>query len=67
MVRPGPDETRWDDHKAATVMGYVADVKMGGIETVNYHARSAHGSRQRLVKTWTWKNERSRLSTAPIS
>jgi len=43
MVRPGPDETRWDDQKAATVVGYVADVKMGGIETVNCHARSPHG------------------------
>ena len=43
MVRPGPDETRWDEHKAASVAGYVADVKMGGIETVNCHARSAHG------------------------
>ena len=43
MVRPGPDETRWNDHRAVTVVGYVADVKMGGIETVNCHARSAHG------------------------
>jgi hypothetical protein len=43
MVRPGSDETRWDKHKAASVAGCVADVKMGGIETVNCHARSAHG------------------------
>jgi len=43
MARPGPDETRWTERKAATVVGYVADVKMGGIETVNCHARSAHG------------------------
>src|ERR1700735_2762023 len=43
MVHPGPDETRWDERGAGSVAGYVADVKMGGIETVNCHARSAHG------------------------
>ncbi len=43
IVRPGADETRWDEHKAGSVAGYVAGVKMGGIETVNCHARSAHG------------------------
>jgi hypothetical protein len=43
MVRPGADETRWNVSRAASVAGYVADVKMGGIETVNCHARSAHG------------------------
>ncbi|HEY3939499.1 MAG TPA: hypothetical protein VGL97_18855 [Bryobacteraceae bacterium] len=43
MLRPGDDRNRWDDHKAGQLVGYVADVKMGGIETVNCHARSAHG------------------------
>jgi len=43
MLRPGNDESRWDTHKAAQLVGYVADVKMGGVETVNCHARSAHG------------------------
>lgn len=43
MLQPGNDEMRWDTHKAAQLVGYVADVKMGGVETVNCHARSAHG------------------------
>ena len=43
MLRPGNDESRWDARKAAQLVGYVADVKMGGVETVNCHARSAHG------------------------
>jgi len=43
MVRPGDDRGRWSEHKAAQLAGYVADVKMGGVETVNCHARSAHG------------------------
>jgi hypothetical protein len=43
MLRPGDDRNRWDDHKVAQVVGYVADVKMGGVETVNCHARSVHG------------------------
>jgi hypothetical protein len=43
MLRPGDDRNRWDDHKAGQLVGYVADVKMGGVETVNCHARSIHG------------------------
>ena len=43
MLRPGDDRSRWNDHKAAQVVGYVADAKMGGVETVNCHARSVHG------------------------
>jgi hypothetical protein len=43
MVRPGNDSGRWDDHKAGQLVGYLADVKMGGVETVNCHARSVHG------------------------
>jgi hypothetical protein len=43
MLRRGDDHDRWDDHKGAQLVGYVADVKMGGVETVNCHARSAHG------------------------
>ena len=42
MARPGPDETCSDKHLAARPR-CVADVKMGGVETVNCHARSAHG------------------------
>lgn len=43
MLRPGDDRSRWNDHKAAQVVGYVAGVKVGGVETVNCHARSVHG------------------------
>lgn len=41
LLQPGDDESRWDDHKGAALTGYVADVKVGGIETVNCHARDA--------------------------
>ena len=43
MLGPGDDRSRWNDHRAAQVVGYVADVKVGGVETVNCHARSVHG------------------------
>lgn len=39
LVRPGDDRTRWDEHRGATIVGYVHDVKPGGIETVNCRAR----------------------------
>jgi hypothetical protein len=41
LLQPGDDASRWDDQKGATLAGYVADVKVGGIETVNCHARDA--------------------------
>jgi hypothetical protein len=53
MVRPGPDETRWDEHKAASVAGYIADVKMGGIETVK---------RWIVERTIAWFNRCRRLA-----
>ena len=37
MVAPGDDTTRFDDQKGATIEGYVADVKVGGVESVNCH------------------------------
>jgi hypothetical protein len=37
MVAPGDDTTRWDEERAATIDGYVADVKVGGVESVNCH------------------------------
>ena len=37
MVAPGDDATRWDDRRGATIEGYVADVKVGGVESVNCH------------------------------
>jgi hypothetical protein len=43
MVAPGDDTYRWSPNRGATVIGYVAEVKPGGVETVNCHARSLHG------------------------
>jgi hypothetical protein len=37
FVAPGDDHSRWNDHKGGVVSGYVADVKVGGIESVNCH------------------------------
>jgi hypothetical protein len=38
ILEPGDDRTRWNDHHAAEITGYVSDVKVGGVETVNCHA-----------------------------
>ena len=43
MIAPGDDTNRWNANRGAAVVGYVADVKPGGIETTNCHARSLHG------------------------
>jgi len=39
LVSPGDDRGRWDERRGAVVVGYVHDVKPGGIETVNCRAR----------------------------
>lgn len=39
LVRPGDDRARWDEGRGASIVGYVHDVKPGGIETVNCRAR----------------------------
>ena len=39
MLAPGSDENRWQDTKAAEVIGYVHDVKVGGVESCNCHAK----------------------------
>jgi hypothetical protein len=38
MLEPGDDRARWNDHRAAEITGYVWDVKVGGVETVNCRA-----------------------------
>jgi hypothetical protein len=38
MLEPGDDRARWNDHHAAEITGYVWDVKVGGVETVNCRA-----------------------------
>jgi hypothetical protein len=39
ILAPGYDIARWKVKEGATITGYVYDVKPGGIETVNCHAR----------------------------
>ena len=41
LIEPGNDQDRWQNNAAALVTGYVADVKIGGIETCNCKAREA--------------------------
>ena len=38
MLEPGNDRSRWNDSRAAEITGYVWDVKVGGVETVNCRA-----------------------------
>ncbi len=38
LLAPGEDSNRWSNNRAATIVGYVLDVKAGGIESVNCHA-----------------------------
>jgi hypothetical protein len=40
MLAPGDDRGRWSERRAATVVGYVRDVKLGGVETVNCFAKT---------------------------
>jgi hypothetical protein len=42
MVAPGNDESRFDDKSAATITGFVIEVKMGAIETCNCRATEAN-------------------------
>jgi hypothetical protein len=41
LIKRGNDRDRWDCKMAATVVGYVAKVGVGGIESVNCHAKDA--------------------------
>jgi hypothetical protein len=41
ILAPGNDTNRFSPTKAATITGYVATVKVGGIETCNCHATDA--------------------------
>jgi hypothetical protein len=38
MVEPGDDQDRWNARNGAEITGYVQDVKVGGVETVNCRA-----------------------------
>lgn len=39
ILAPGDDYSRWDDAKGAEIVGYVVDVRPGGVETANCRAR----------------------------
>src|ERR1700723_1884897 len=41
MLAPGRDTGRWKSKQGAEIIGYVSDVKGGGIESTNCHARAA--------------------------
>ncbi len=41
LTAPGDDTGRFDDMRAATIEGYVAGVKVGGIESANCHTHAA--------------------------
>jgi hypothetical protein len=41
MLAPGRDTGRWKVKQGAEIVGYVSDVKVGGIESTNCHARAA--------------------------
>lgn len=40
LLAPGDDRGRWSERRAATVVGYVRDVKAGGVETANCFAKT---------------------------
>jgi hypothetical protein len=39
LLAPGDDRERWNEGRAASIVGYVRDVGVGGVETVNCHAK----------------------------
>jgi hypothetical protein len=39
ILAPGNDMSRWKVKEGAEIIGYVSDVKRGGIESTNCHAR----------------------------
>lgn len=41
MLVPGRDTGRWKVKQGAEIIGYISDVKVGGIESTNCHARAA--------------------------
>jgi hypothetical protein len=40
LLAPGPDENRFDEERAATISGFVINVKKGGTETCNCGAKN---------------------------
>lgn len=52
MLERCDDENRWDSSRAAEVTGYVHDVKVGGIESANCHARDASNGTRISSSFW---------------
>jgi hypothetical protein len=40
ILAPGNDVSRWEVKQGAEIIGYVSDVKRGGVEATNCHARN---------------------------
>jgi len=40
LLAPGDDRVRWSEGRAAAIVGFVRDVQVGGVETVNCHAKT---------------------------
>jgi hypothetical protein len=43
IVAPGDDQHRWDERRAAVVVGFAVDALPGGVESANCHARGLKG------------------------
>lgn len=53
MLTPGDDHGRFAEDRAGTVVGYVADAIVGGVETVNCHATDPHDRDTHIELTLT--------------
>jgi hypothetical protein len=53
LLTPGDDEGRFAEDRAGTVVGYVANAKVGGVETVNCHATDVHDRDTHIELTLT--------------
>lgn len=53
LLTPGNDQNRFSEKLAGTVVGYVADAIVGGVETVNCHATDPHDRDTHIELTLT--------------
>lgn len=56
FLKPGQDAGRFDTRMAAHITGYVTDVKVGGVESVNCHAKAAPDRDTHIELTLTPNN-----------
>lgn len=57
MLKPGNDRDRWRDSEGATITGYVANVKVGGVESVNCHTHDPRYRDTHIELTLTPMND----------